>query len=295
VKLYILAFILVFISMKTNAQLVQVQYNYNNIGDCIFGAQNQAKTPLFLYLWFTNLERTSFRETTPYVKMLNPGFNALFTLQREDEAGAPYFIFDVKTYRSNPLAEVNLDFPYLIPFSPGNTVTPFEVKSIERFWGSEEPKGWRATGFSATPGDAVFASRMGQIVEITGQNRGGDSKFWYNTWSNAITLLQPDGTLITYKNVIDEGNKLKLNETIYPGQQLGVVSPQANDVVLMIYYNTLISDELQFIIPQFVISVGKYEIITGTRPIEVVRPDEVVGLEMTKKELKRYLSNKNGK
>lgn len=271
------------------AQLVQVEYNYNNVGDCIFGAHNQAKTPLFLHIWFTNLEYTSFREELPYIKKLDPGYNALFTLARESEEGAPQFIFEIKTFRSDPVPEVNLNFPYLVPFAPGTEIKPVDVNSIAGFWGPEEPKGWKATGFSASQGMPVFAARQGQVVEITGASRAGNSQTWYNTLTNAITLLQPDGTLITYKNVVDKSNNLKLNQKIQAGEQMGEVAAGANELVLVIYHYSLSSTGLQFIIPSFLTEPGKTEIVNSAQTIKLVHPDEVRGLEMTKKEQRQYL------
>lgn len=280
--------ILFFSCFTAKSQFVEVHYNFNNVGDCIFGAHNNAKTPLFVNFFFTNLENTTFNEALPYVKKLEPGFTGLFTLMREEEM-APQFIFDIKTYRSNPLPEINLDFPYLIPFAPGTIVKPVDVKSIAGFWGDTEPKSWKATGFAANPGDHVYAARQGQIVEITGVNRTGDSKTWYHAWINSITMLQTDGTLITYKNVVDKENNLKINQKIQAGQILGEAAPGSSEIILMIYHNTLKSNDLLFVIPQFVTAPGKIEIVNSALNIEVVHPKEVRGLEMTKKEQKKFL------
>jgi len=157
------------------------------------------------------------------------------------------------------------------------------------FWGSDEPKSWKATGFVANPGEPVYAARQGQIVEIADADREGDAKTWYHAWTNAITLLQPDGTLITYKNVVDKDKKLVLNQKIQAGQILGEVAPNSAEVVLMIYHNTLNSSDLLFIIPLFVTAPGKTEIVNSALNIEVVHPVEIRGLEMSKKEQKNLL------
>lgn len=286
--------VLSFSFLENDAQLVEVQYDYNNVGDCIFGASNFSKTPLFLNLFFTNIENTTFGEPLPYVKKLDPGYTGLFTLQREAEVG-PHFIFEIKTYHSNPVPDVNLDFPYLIPFAPGTMVKPVDVKNIAGFWGEEVPKSWKATGFNAKPGEQVYAARQGQIVEIAGETRGGDPKSWYHTWTNSVTLLQPDGTLITYKNVIDKDKKLEINQKIQAGQILGEIAPNSSEIVLMIYHNTLSSSDLHFIIPLFVTAPGKTEILNSALNIEVVHPAEICGLEMTKKEQKKFLNDSDKK
>lgn len=287
-KLFLLV-VLIFIWVENNAQFVEVQYDYNNVGDCIFGAANNSKTPLYLNLIFKSLENTRFTENMPYVKKLEPGYNSLFTLLREPDLSPPFFIFEIKTFRSNPIPEINLDFPYLIPFAPGTIVKPVNVENINGFWGNDEPKSWKATGFEASPGDHVYAARQGLIVEIAGENRGRDPKTWYNTWTNAITLLQSDGTLITYKNVTDRNKNLKVNQIIQAGEILGEVAQNSSEIVLMVYHNLLNSSDLQFIIPVFVTAPGKTEILNPALNIEVVHPNEVRALEMTKKEQRKFL------
>src|SRR5680860_339296 len=144
----IILFLFSFLCLETHAQLVEVQANYNSIGDVNFIAYNNSKTPLFLNVDFADLENTMFNEPLPYVKLIEPGFNTLFTLERDLDAGVPRFNYQIKYFRSNPIAEVNLDFPYLIPFAPGIKLHSFDVKSIAGFWGAEEPESWTATGFN---------------------------------------------------------------------------------------------------------------------------------------------------
>ncbi len=102
-------------------------------------------------------------------------------------------------------------------------------------------------------------------------------------------MLQPDGTLITYKNVVDRNQKLSVNQIIRAGEMLGEVATNSSEIIIMVYYNTLNSPDLVFIIPQFVTEPGKTEIVNSAQNIEVVHPLQVRGLEMTKKEQKKFL------
>jgi hypothetical protein len=92
--------------------------------------------------------------------------------------------------------------------------------------------------------------------------------------------------------VVDAGKKLELNQIVHAGQVLGEVAPGSTEIVLMIYHNTLNSPDLQFIIPLFVTAPGKTEILNSALNIEVVHPNEVRGLEMTKKEQRNLLKEK---
>jgi hypothetical protein len=285
----IIFFLFLFIFNQAVAQLVEVQANYNAVGDVDFVAYNNTQAPLFLNIDFADLENTTFNEPLPYIKMVEPGFNALFTLMRHLDAGVPRFNYQIKTYRSNPRSIVDLDFPYLIPLAPGKEISVFDVKSIEGFWGMEEPDSWNATGFNVQPGEDVFASRNGIVVEIAGDKRTTDPSKWYHTWNNSVTVLQPDGTLMCYKNVEVTGKKIKVSEKIYAGQIIGEISTNSNQLIQLIFQHSLNSEKLRFIIPQYVIGVDKQELLISSTKYEIVHPAQVVGKEMSNKEKRKFL------
>src|SRR6056297_456626 len=95
---------LLFLSVEANAQPVEVQANYTSIGDVEFVAYNNTPAPLFLNVNFADLQNTTFDEPLPYIKLLEPGFNTLFTLLRRPDGGVPRFNYQLKTFRSNPMA-----------------------------------------------------------------------------------------------------------------------------------------------------------------------------------------------
>lgn len=282
----ILFVFLLFVKLS-EAQLVEVQANYNSIGDVDFIAYNNSKAPLFLNIDFADLENTTFNEPLPYIRLLEPGFNSLFTLERDLDADVPRFNYQIKYFRSNPMAQINLNFPYLIPLAPGTDAQPFDVQNIKGFWRLKEPKGWLATGFVATQGQTVCAARNGIVVEVIGSVRNTDTLTWYNAWTNVITLLQSDGTLMCYHNVADPKKKLKIGDKVFAGQQLGVIAPGASELVLLNYRESLNSDDLVFIIPQFVTAKNKTELVTSSKKYKIVHPERIITLEMNKKEIRK--------
>ncbi|MCK5539153.1 MAG: hypothetical protein KAI79_20190 [Bacteroidales bacterium] len=289
---FLILIIYIFLFEGISAQSVEVQADYNSIGDCVFSAHNNSKTPMFINIDFADLENTTFNEILPYVKRLDPGFNSLFTLERDLDADVPRFNYQVKSFRSDPSSIVDLDFPYLIPFEVGLKVKAKEVKSIAGFWGTTELKSWVAIGFHANGGDKVYASRQGIIVEISGQTKNDDSQTWYTTWNNTITLLQADGTLICYRNVVDKSKALKLNQKIHAGQLMGEIAPGASDIKILIYQNSLSSKDFRFLIPLFSVGEKETEIINVAKEYTVVHPNSVRGLEMSKKERRKILGIK---
>lgn len=285
----LLIFIAVLFSCHNLKAQVQVQADYNALGDCLFSAYNNATVPVYLQINFADLENTYFSEPLPYVKRLAPGFNNLFTLPRDPDADVPRFNYDIKTFRSDPMAQVDLDFPYLMPFAPGSKVTVFDVKEINGFWGKDGLDSWSATGFEAKPGDAVYAARTGIVVEIVGAERKGDPKSWYHAWNNSITLLQPDGTLICYRNVVASSEKLKVGDILYAGQEMGKVAGGADNIKLLIFHDSLHTRNLLFVIPQFVTDETGNGILNSSTTYTVAHPREIRALEMSKKEQRRIL------
>ncbi len=284
---FILLFILFFCSARS--QLVEVQANYTSAGDVDFVAYNHSTAPLFLKVDFADLQNTTFNEPLPYVKRIEPGFNRLFTLLRDMDGGVPRFHYQTAYFRSDPLGIVDLEFPYLIPLAPGTTARLFDVKSIRGFWGSGEPESWVATGFRVEPGDPVYATRNGMVVEIAGQARTSDPQHWYHTWNNTVTLLQPDGTLICYRNVVDKKGTLKVGEKVFAGQVIGEVASNATRLILLVYQNSIETDELRFIIPQFVTGENQTGLLITARDYPVIHPEAVRGKEMTRRERRKIL------
>jgi hypothetical protein len=282
-------FLFLVCSFSSKAQLAEVQANYNNAGDVDFIAYNNTASPLFIHIEFADMENAKFNEPLPYIKLLEPGFNTLFTLLRDPGADVPTFNYQIKTYRSNPFAFSDLDFPYLIPFAPGEEARVFDVKSMEGFMGTKELPSFNATGFAANHRQKVFAARTGTVVEVAGNSRSGDPLHWYHTWNNTITLLQPDGTLISYRNVIDSEKKLKPGVRVAAGQPIGIVAPGTAEVILVIFQHSLNSDAIRFMIPQFVTSENETGMLLPSQVYPVVHPSEVRGLELTKKEKRLYL------
>lgn len=279
----------IFLYGFVTAQLVEVRANYNSVGDVDFVAYNNTPAPLFLNIDFADLQNSSFDEPLPYMKRIEPGFNTLFTLLRQLDADVPRFHYQIKYYRSNPFSQVDLNFPYLIPLAPGENATIIDVHSIAGFRGAKEPDSWAATGFRVKPGQPVYACRSGTVVEIAGEKRITDPQTWYHAWNNSVTLLQPDGTLICYRHIDSKKEKLKINQKVFAGQPLGEVVPDSDELIIMVFQSSPDSEAYRFIIPQYVKTREETGLLISSETHTVVHPVQIRGLEMTRRERRKYL------
>lgn len=282
-------FFLFFTTVLSDAQPVEVRADYNGVGDVDFVAYNNTKAPLFVYVILGDLENTYYPETLPIVKKVESGFNPLFTLERNLSGGSVRFHHEIKYFRSNPVGDVHLDFPYLIPFAPGKKVESVLVENIDGFMGLMVPKSWSANGFKANPDEDVFAARNAIITEITGASRDEGAVINYNGWTYAVTVLQSDGTLACYKNVTVPDKTWKVGDKIYAGQVLGQIAPGAKELVFMVYHEKLQTDGLTFVVPLFVLSKDNSGLILSGSEFTVVHPVEIRGMEMDKREKRKFL------
>ncbi|MCY1722190.1 hypothetical protein OU798_17685 [Prolixibacteraceae bacterium Z1-6] len=271
-------------SAVTNSETgpVEVRTEYYH-GNRIFSAHNNAKFPVYLHLYFKEISKLSFREKEPYVKLLQPGFNELFTLENYSERGQPPFEYTIKYYPSNPLAEVDLDFPYLFPFEEETTVVPKKVKSIDNFLTKYKTAGWSANGFYTLAGQVVCASRTGIVVEILTE-REEDIIVPNHKRTSQITLLHANGTLACYLNVSATKSGLELNQKIYAGEGFAEIVSGADELIVLFYKNQLLSEELDFLVPKFQIDETEVKPVIYEKEYVVVHPVSVKVLELTKKE-----------
>lgn len=277
---------------STFAQMVDVQADYTGVGDCVFNAYNNTNVPVYLHLNFADLENTSFPDPLPYVKRLVPGFNSLFTLQRDLNADVPRFNYEIKSFRSNPTPIIDLEFPYLIPFEEDAKVKCFEVENIDGFRGSTKLENWQAVGFIRQAEASVVASRSGVVVEVVGAERKTEPSMWYNAWNYTVTVLHADGTLMCYRNVHDAQKKLKLGQKIYAGQKIGEMAPHSNQLIQLLYHHSLNTNGLLFVIPKYSISEKNNALLLSSSEYKVVHPLKICGLEMSKRERKKILGLK---
>ncbi len=273
-----------FFSTTVFAQKIEVQADYTDIGDVEFVAYNNTQVPLFLYINFADLSNATFDEVLPYVKMVTPGYNDLFILRRYLDAEAPSFNYEIDQFVSNPVANVDLDYPYLLPFKPQTTVQSVAIEDFKhpykKFFAD-----YYSTIFKALPAALVYACRNGVVVAI--KKDGVLTPNAYPGGHNSVTILQPDGTLITYQNIIPK--KLKEGKKIYAGEQIGNLLPQDSTLIIFITQSQLDSHELKPIIPKFQVDKESVELVVGNQILNVVHPKSVRGKEMTRREKRKHL------
>lgn len=267
---------------------VQIRLSYNKARNAtFFSAYNEAEYPLFVHIHFKEVSKLSFFEKQPYIKKIPHGFTNLFVLEKSHERNLPRFPFEFKVYPSNPLAVVDLNFPYLLPFCEGEKAILQEVDTSNQVLSvlPNKEDGFYY-GFRAFPGQEICACRKGVVVDIFSNievNPENNSMEGYSY----ITLLHEDGTLATYFNATSKNEPLKLNQTIYPGNVFSHLNSISNQVIVAVYYNRLFSNDFIFISPKFQLPETDANLLEINKKYTVTHPKEIRLLEMNKKEKKK--------
>ena len=275
-----------------NEENVEVRTSYNaGSNSTLFSAYNKAEYPVFLHIYFNEVSRLSFHEKQPFIKKLPHGLTDLFVLDNSRERNLPRFPFKMKTYPSNPLAEINREYPYLLPLREGEVAIRRKVdNSSKELSVFPNPKEGVFYGFQVEPGQEVCACRKGVVVDIHSVVTAKPGTDFQDDFSY-ITLLHEDGTLATYFNVETKGKTLQPNQTIFPGEVFCNIDSHSNKLIVTFYYNRLFSDDFIFLGPRFQLSATETNILSLDKEYQVVHPKEIRALEMTKKEKKKSRKN----
>lgn len=278
-RYFLSTFLVVCITLLSGAQQVEVRADYDPDGNCLFSAYNNTPAPIFLKLNFADLQNTYFSGPLPFIQKLEPGYNDLFTLPRELSGDVPRFNYEISVVHSTPTPTIDLDFPYLLPFTPGSKVSTCELRDTLLLPDFEQRTEITGTNFVTQPNTPVLACRKGIIIAIQPYSRQ-KSKLAY-----ALTMLQPDGTLIAYYPVSIAPTQAKTGKTIYPGQTIGTTT--SANLKIVIYYKSLATQQIAFVVPQFVIKEKHTEILHSGQVYTIIHPPHVLHLEMSKKEQRR--------
>lgn len=272
---------------------VEVRTSYNkNTNSTLFSVYNNAPVPLFINVDFKEVSSLSFFEEQPYVKRIQPGFNDLFELKESRENGYPKYPYRVRIFPSNPLAKINTDFVYLLPFEANQKALLQKGANPCRLFPKISNRNDAfVTWFRVHESQAIVACRKG-IVVAKGTTFEKDSVSRISNHCNYITLLHNDGTLASYIHVVANKDQAELNKMIFPGEVFAKNDATSNELGIVLYYNKFSENELFFLVPKFQLGNDKAGIPQNDTTYRVEHPDFIRALEMSKKERKKILGKK---
>lgn len=245
--------------------------------EVIFYSENRSNYPYQLEIDFKIIQNLS-PSYQKYNFVVSPGRNNLFTLMVVDKNSNHYYEYRSSYAIGDPRQKINEHYPYLIPLGSSKTVNLFlygqERKYVNDF-------------FAMNQGDTVFCMRKGYVTAVPGMLHEGDriSK------NKSLEVMHNDGTVMIYENIDPDHCPVKLGQTVYPNESLGIIGYKY--VLCVGLYRFLENGRLGKVNIDYCIDETKTMLFSDSLTnVGIKHPTVIITKEMSRREKKRYLSNK---
>lgn len=300
----ILAFTL-FIGITTSVfaqnDEIKVEYTRDEAGVEI-KATNQSNTPKIIVLTLTTLENFSSYDGNPVIKTVMPNSTfGICKLKIVDKARGTNFnyryqyISGTNEVRPDPLAV------YLLPVKDGESTRIGNVTSIEKYLKRSDDEKVMGYSFEAEQNDTIYAIRKGIVYGIE-DSKGDYTNEFYKSDQNKLSVYHKDGTIAQYIRIKKGSALVKDGEKVEAGHPLALatskVDEKARFLITCSYYDAKKSKELNkpfeftYYFPKFLTAESKQTELTLNETYTSTHPIDIITLEMTKREKKKYLEKR---
>ena len=243
INLFISLLLVAFVAFGQNP--IEINYVKNQDNSVSFYYKKIVPGSYLVQVYFEELTNT--RAANSETKVIRNSSGQLLTLKPERAENQIGFRFSYRYFKGDFNSKVRSNFPYILPFKKGKTVTPKELYSIENIhFNSELPKNWKAYSFDFTKEQMVKAIRKGVVVEIVNHYTADTlRKIDYYSKNNSITIEHKDGTVASYQGFDKNKIKVKLGEIVYPQSELGGLAKYDSRSLYRLYLTVFYYETVQ--------------------------------------------------
>lgn len=277
-KYYCNKFLLVILCFGLNKsplfsqKVIEVKYEPDSKGGYVFSCMNYAYCNYILDLGFTTFNNVKSDQPLPFHREVKPGFNKLFTITLIDGQAPSQFNFKSKNQKGCIRPEVNRNFIYLLPITPGSSAQVYEMspdrlpdspgKSVDKMLPGiiSDSAFWYVLRLKMKPGDTIYAARKGRVTELQDQNGGNDAGQSSIGTQNYIEIVQADCSFARYGILKKNSALVKPGQSVNAGQPVGLVGGdpygRGSELRFSVYYfqeenvSSTKYNTLHYIVPQ---------------------------------------------
>jgi hypothetical protein len=262
--------ITIFGSRIRNPVVLDVRTEQNII---YFNVNNKSYYPYIFEVTFgdfRNLSPRAFDKKT----IIMPGINRLFTFKVVNPNEQPVLSYQTRFYLAKTNSGEHEFSPYLVPVGKNKTVE-FLATSDNGF------SKIFIDQFILNIGDTVFNSRKGVVTALPKSITEIDRII-----ENSFEIRHEDGTIAVYLGLNPEIKEIKLGQTVFPGQPLGIIG-QSKILTFRVFE---IEDEGALKSLNIIYQGPEAKMLPAQNLIgsKVLYPTEIIKKEMTKKEMSKY-------
>lgn len=283
------------VSFCSFSQMIKVSAERDDSGNVLINASNADVIPYTLVFDFSNLQNLSGGSSTV---ISNPGNSRVATLKRINATQGTNYSYTYSYVKGNIFAKSKIDPVYLIPLPAGVTLEAQAMKSLGETISKNAGSTFTGVSFRFSEPSPILAPRKGIVSSIDMTHNPENKNLAYSANENMIELYHEDGSFTRISVLRAGSEKVKIGQTVLPGQILaesGGENYENGRHVRVVNFRYEKENTGKF---HSVIFPVKYAVAEGTemvfkgQKIEVVHPEEVIALELSKKELKSVQEGK---
>lgn len=276
----------------------------NNDGSYSIYAENKSFADYTVRLIFTDLAGYDTNLGQEGLALATHGKTQIAKLTRISNYSAqPNFRYRYQYWAGKYLhRRPDSNFVYLMPSTPGNTLTVSKVGSIEERLGKDRPADFYGIGFNYKPGDTICAARAGTVYQCNDDVKEGEKpEEYYNSNRNRIYIYQKDETMAHYSILAPIKLLVAPGDKVVPGQPLAVFERSGFKfrVLFVVAYldegkvvaaqsQEEMSHAYSDITPLFHAgNIQQPDHLQLNKEYQVQQPKEIVAQELSKKERKK--------
>ncbi|WP_320052195.1 M23 family metallopeptidase [uncultured Acetobacteroides sp.] len=291
------------ITLCTFAQNDEVKVDYTYVENGVeINATNQSSTPKIINLKLTVLDNYSTFDDNPTTKTVMPNNTSsickLTIINKDRRADFNYryqYVSGTSDVRYNP------QMVYLLPVREGKSTRIGSGTSIGSYLKKDLEDKAMGYVFEAEPNDTIYATRKGVVYDIVDGNEDYSIEF-YKREQNRLSIYHKDGTISQYFRIKKGSALVKNGDEVEAGQPLalaaGKMGGKANFLISFYYFDERKARlqkkpfELTRYLPKFATAESQPTELAFNQTYTSTHPVDIVTLEMTKKEKKKYLEKK---
>jgi hypothetical protein len=293
IRSLLLLFFLLLLKQSTIAQIT-ITTELDKDDYVNFYATNPTQIPYTVILNFSNLQNMTTPGGGNTTAVANPGRTKVATLKPTVAGQGSNYRYSYSYAKGNLYAKSKITPVYLVPVPAGTIVDAVLLNPISTTTGGNASKNsYVGVSFRFDKPTQIVAPRKGIISEMKMDAVLTGTNLSYAAQDNFIEIYHEDGTF-TKLTVLKSGSeKVKVGQQVFPGDLLaesGGENYSQGPHVRVINIRTVKEDDGFIYQPfpvYFVSDKGNLEIKQSTT-FATAHPEEVITMEMNKRELKSY-------
>lgn len=292
-------------------RVIEVKYEQDRQGNYNFSCTNKAYCNYILEINFTTLDNAKPDHVLPYRAVVTPGSNKLFKLSKENANNPVQFKYKISYFKGCLNPQVNTDFTYLLPITPGKEAQAYELQNIAKPIAPDPsaarglpqatpgPESWYSIRLKMKPGDTLYAARRGMVTEMDVSSNLNDSGVASAGTENYIEIVHGDCSFGHYGILRKNSSFVRPGQFVEAGEPIGLVGGdkygRGSEVRFSVSYNPGQDGSWAYVPLKFWTKKnGKGMLKHGGTYISEF-PESIITREMSKAELKKWKAGRKTK